>query len=1202
MTIYTTTGTQFSKAGIAVTYTDETGATATQNVTFANKVMSLDSGLNVTAGKADFAGAVEVHGAAQLDSTLDVTGAGRFRNALVVDGAFNMGSSLNVAGAATMGSTLAVTGATNLNSTLAVAGATNMAGTLAVNGNTQVNQFNAMQAAQMNSTLGVTGATSLASTLDVTGASRLRNTLLVDGAATMGSTLAVTGVANMNNRLNVTGDAHLNGNTYVGAGLEVTNDADMYGSLIVRQGFNARAASNLDGAVTAGSTLAVAGAASLNSSLAVAGATTLTGALDVKAASHLENTLLVDGATSLGAALTVTGAATMNNGMTVNGTSTHNGALVVSGAASVGGALAITGAATMNSAMNVKGASRIENVLVVDGAASLGSSLAVAGNSSLAGSLAVTGASVLTGALDVKAAAHLENTLLVDGAASLGAALTVTGASILNNTLAVSGAASMASSLAVTGAATLSSSLDVAGAASVVGAMDVTGASRLRNSAQIDGAATLGSTLAVTGAASLSNTLAVTGAASMASTLDVTGASRLRDNVVVDGTASMGSSLAVTGAASLASSLAVTGAANLNNTLAVTGAASLNNTLAVSGAASLASSLAVTGAASMNNTLAVTGAASLSNTLAVAGAASLNSSLAVTGAALMNNTLAVTGAATFQNNVTVNGNLTVLGSQTAIDTTSLQVKDNAILLADGNTADALQTGIQLQYKPSGAADVKYAGMKRLPQTGEFVFFKDSAKTIDDPSASESTGIPFIVSPQKPDISSNTWTQSGITYTSSASSQHASGNYPEYAPFNNYYGQNVVYSWASASTYTISSGAYAGSISTTVLGGVGAVAGEWVQLQLSAPMAMDSYSFACGSIAHLPRLYYIVGSNDGSAWYPVQYGAMSSNPFTVGFTTGGSAINVNQSGVQSIHGPEDPQTGSGNFTTYPTTGTKYSYYRLIANAIYGASSGSGGLLELNEWYINFLSSSATALPTSYTVEWTNLGGASFNNFSINSAVTTTLSNVSMKFMHRCQGYNLPAGTYSYSATARNDDNYWDPFLLINEYGATVVTVSTGVAPWSNQGPLTGTFTLAKPSMVYAKKTSNQYYAYATRLILNLTQTSAPAQAVAASDVYATLVADSFNCASDARLKKDVVSLDSALDKLDAIRGVHYHWVDASQPQSRQIGVIAQEIQAVYPELVREGGNGFLSVDYPKLTAVLIQSIKELKAMAVALMNK
>jgi acyl-[acyl carrier protein]--UDP-N-acetylglucosamine O-acyltransferase len=1017
MTIYTTTGTQFSKAGIVVSYTDDTGAAATQNITFANKVFSLDSGLNVTAGKADFAGAAEIHGAAQIDSTLDVYGAGRFRNALVVDGAFTMGNSLNVAGAATMGSTLAVTGATNLNNTLAVA-----------------------------------GAASMASTLAVAGASNLNNTLAVAGAASLNSSLAVTGAANLN------------------------------------------------------STLAVAGAASLNSSLAVIGATTLTGALDVKAASHLENTLLVDGATSLGAALTVTGATTLNNGMTVNGTSTHNGALVVSGAESVGGALGVTGAATMNSSLNVKGASHLEDVLVVDGAASLGSSLAVAG------------------------------------------------------------------------------------AASVTGAMDVTGASHLHNSVVVDGAASMGSTLAVSGAAS------------MASTLDVTGASRLRNSVVVDGAASLGSSLAVTGAANLNNTLAVSGAANLNNTLAVSGAASLNNSLAVAGAASMASTLAVTGAANLNNTLAVSGAASLNNSLAVAGAASLGSSLAVTGASSMGSTLAVTGAATFQNNVTVNGNLTVLGSQTAIDTTSLQVKDNAILLADGNEADVLPTGIQLQYKPSGAAAVKYAGVKRLPTTGEFVFFKDSAKTIDDPTAGVS-GTEFIVSPQKTGLNADTWTEKGITYTTTASSYiDGSGSYPAYAPFNNYFGQSVVYSWASEAQYDIASGSYTGGRSTTVLGGVGAVTGEWLQIQLSAPMAMDSYSFACGSIAHLPRQYYIVGSNDGSAWNPVQYGEMSSNPFTVGFTSGGSAIKVNQSGVQSIHGPEDPQTGSGNFTTYPTTGTKYSYYRIIAKAIYGASSGSGGLLELNEWYINFLSSTTATLPSSYTVEWKNLGGASFNYMTINQAVTTSLENVNYKFMKRSQGYNLPAGTYNYSATATNDDNYWDPFLLINEYGATVVTISPGVAPWSTTSPLTGTFTLAIPTMVYVKKTSNQYYAYNTRTTMTLTRTAPSSAPAVVADVYATVMADSFNSASDARLKKDVAPLEGALDKIDSIRGVHYHWVDAAQPQSRQVGVIAQEIQAVYPELVKEGGNGYLSVDYPKLTAVLIQSVKELKTLIMSLANK
>jgi hypothetical protein len=646
----------------------------------------------------------------------------------------------------------------------------------------------------------------------------------------------------------------------------------------------------------------------------------------------------------------------------------------------------------------------------------------------------------------------------------------------------------------------------------------------------------------------------------------------------------------------------VTGAANLNNTLAVKGGASLNNTLAVTGAASMASTLAVTGAANLNNTLAVTGAASLNNSLAVAGAASLGSSLAVTGASSMASTLAVTGAATFQNNVTVNGNLTVLGSQTAIDTTSLQVKDNAILLADGNAADVLPTGIQLQYKPSGAADVKYAGVKRLPTTGEFVFFKDSAKTIDDPTAGVS-GTSFIVSPQKAGLNANTWTEKGITYTTTASSFHNS-DYPAYAPFNNYYGQSVVYSWASAdAVYTISSGAYAGTVSTTILGGIGAVGGEWLQIQLSAPMAMDSYSFACGSISHLPRQYYIVGSNDGSAWYPVQYGEMSSNPFTAGFTTGGSAVKVNQSGVQSIHGPEDPQTGSGTFTTYSTTSNKYSYYRIIAKAIYGATSGSGGLFELNEWYINFLSSTTATLPSNYTIKWKNLGGASFNNMTIDQTVTTTLENINYKFMHRCQGYNLPAGTYNFSATETNDDNYWDPFLLINEYGATVANISggTSVPAWSTRGPFTGTFTLASPSMVYAKKTSNQYYAYNTGATMTLTRT-APESSAVVTDVYAVVMADSFNSASDARLKKDVAPLEGALDKIDSIRGVHYHWVDAAQPQSRQVGVIAQEIQAVYPELVKEGGNGFLSVDYPKLTAVLIQSVKELKEMVMAHKNK
>jgi len=106
------------------------------------------------------------------------------------------------------------------------------------------------------------------------------------------------------------------------------------------------------------------------------------------------------------------------------------------------------------------------------------------------------------------------------------------------------------------------------------------------------------------------------------------------------------------------------------------------------------------------------------------------------------------------------------------------------------------------------------------------------------------------------------------------------------------------------------------------------------------------------------------------------------------------------------------------------------------------------------------------------------------------------------------------------------------------------------------------------------------------------------ALSSEDTYAVVMADSFNCASDARLKKNIVPLDGALDKIDLIRGVYHDWIDESQSKERQIGVIAQEVQAVYPELVMEGGNGYLSVNYPKLTAVLLQSVKELKALILS----
>lgn len=91
-------------------------------------------------------------------------------------------------------------------------------------------------------------------------------------------------------------------------------------------------------------------------------------------------------------------------------------------------------------------------------------------------------------------------------------------------------------------------------------------------------------------------------------------------------------------------------------------------------------------------------------------------------------------------------------------------------------------------------------------------------------------------------------------------------------------------------------------------------------------------------------------------------------------------------------------------------------------------------------------------------------------------------------------------------------------------------------------------------------------------------------------------------SDERLKENIVTLDGALDKVKAMRGVTFDWKPLSEEERKTIhsheghdlGVIAQEVQAQYPELVHQREHGYLSVDYVKLTAVLIEAVKELSA--------
>ena len=79
-------------------------------------------------------------------------------------------------------------------------------------------------------------------------------------------------------------------------------------------------------------------------------------------------------------------------------------------------------------------------------------------------------------------------------------------------------------------------------------------------------------------------------------------------------------------------------------------------------------------------------------------------------------------------------------------------------------------------------------------------------------------------------------------------------------------------------------------------------------------------------------------------------------------------------------------------------------------------------------------------------------------------------------------------------------------------------------------------------------------------------------------------------SDRRLKENIQTLQNSLDKILALQGVSYKRNDIHDSK-KYIGLIAQDVQAVLPEIVNEQ-NDLLSVEYTSIIPVIIESIKEL----------
>ena len=97
---------------------------------------------------------------------------------------------------------------------------------------------------------------------------------------------------------------------------------------------------------------------------------------------------------------------------------------------------------------------------------------------------------------------------------------------------------------------------------------------------------------------------------------------------------------------------------------------------------------------------------------------------------------------------------------------------------------------------------------------------------------------------------------------------------------------------------------------------------------------------------------------------------------------------------------------------------------------------------------------------------------------------------------------------------------------------------------------------------------------------------------------------YGAPSDKKYKENIKPIESALDKAMQLQGVTFDWKDSESilDIKEDIGFIAQDVEKVLPELVRDSGKGNLSLRYQGITPVLLEAIKELKAEIDLLKSK
>ena len=914
--------------------------------------------------------------------------------------------------------------------------------------------------------------------------------------------------------------------------------------------------------------LTVGGNANITGKLDVTGTSTLAGTLNVTGASVLSNTLTVASDSTLSGKLDVSGTSTLS-ALNVNGISTLS---ALNAGASNLSSLAVTGASNLNGGLNVNGESILSNKLTVqsNGIAVTGMSvfsdrltvqsngMSIYGNSTFNNNLTVTGDSNLgklaagvsnLSGLTVTTSSNLKG-LVSTAPSTFTQGLSVVGTTAVTGSLIVGGTAGL-DSLGVTNATTLASTLDAGDSTLKSLTVKTGGASTLKGALTVLGVypTALGGTLGVTGDSTLSGNMTVGGASNLAatqisSTLNVTGLSTLG---ALNAQSSTLSSVNVTGASSLGGTLNVTGDSTLGK-LAVNGDSVLTGKLDVTGNSNVSGNFAVTGASILNT---LNAQATNLATLVVAGNASFKSVSATDPSSLGD--LALNGNLTISGNTTMSQNLNVTKSSYFND--KLTVNNGGMEVtgvSSINGAFHVNSTSNLNGKVTVTGDLDIISGTLAAPTA-YISTLEAAKL--NVSQMEFIGLSAMLDNTRGHTQLKTLNVNGNADLSSNFS--VTGN-------------SALAALTLSNNLTVNAVSNLNDKLTISANG----------MEVTGDTDLKDHLTVRGVTSLLSNI--VVGGDSAL------YGKLT--------VSGNSVLNGNlTAGKSSLSDKLTISANGMDVTGYSVlnndlqvVGTSYLNALEVTNS--GLAHLSGNLqVDKNATITGTLSGGASTLDSLTVTNASNLNGLSVTGASdLKGALTVGLADA--KVESKFYGNVEINGNFNVTGTGTKT------ILNTEELKVKDTTITIG------EGNTADTVKMAL-EMAY-KTGATDYKAGLRRLPGGNDGFHLFKNCVNDSDaiIYDSLTVETLACYSDINLKKNIVTIDGALDKLDGIRGVYHDWINTKQSEDRQIGVIAQEVQAVYPELVHENENGYLTVNYPKLTAVLLQSIKELKAMVLEICAK